>query len=494
MIDLNSLIFIASVLILVSAIIARLVDNIGIPTLILFLGIGMIANNEKIIEFGFHTPQLTHSIATIALIFIIFSGGLDTSWEQTKSIVRHGVTLATIGVIITALAVALFTTLFLGYSLMEGMLLGSIISSTDAPAVFSILGSKKISLKGTMKPLLEFESGSNDPTALFLTVMMISFLSTGTFSLGTMFIQFILQMTIGAVAGILIGKGIVLLLNHIHFSYEGFYPVTLLACITGLYAGTTLLNGNGILAVYIAGIVIGNSDVVQRRSLLRFFDGLAWLSQITMFVALGFLVTPSEIFAHAREGLIISAGLIFLARPIGVFISLIPSKFSLREQLFISWVGIRGSMPIILTTFLVISQVPDSYTIIRIVFFIVLTSALVQGWSIPYVARLLRVDAPLPPLRRLPLEFETPKGSDTELYDFIIPYNSAAANKPIVELGLPKDCLIVLIIRNERYILPSGSTSLEPGDTILALVNKKNLDEFRSIITTGTNPVHSDLL
>jgi cell volume regulation protein A len=213
-----------------------------------------------------------------------------------------------------------------------------------------------------------------------------------------------------------------------------------------------------------------------------------------MFVALGFLVTPSEIFAHAREGLIISAGLIFLARPIGVFISLIPSKFSLRERLFISWVGIRGSMPIILTTFLVISQIPNSYTIIRIVFFIVLTSALIQGWSIPYVARLLRVDAPLPPLRRLPLEFETPKGSDTELYDFIIPYNSPAANKPIVELGLPKDCLIVLIIRNERYILPSGSTALEPGDTILALVNKNHLDEFRSIIASNTNPVHSDML
>ncbi|MCX7983724.1 MAG: potassium/proton antiporter [Bacteroidetes bacterium] len=485
MTDFNTILFVASFLILASVIVARLVDNIGIPTLLLFLGIGIVAHSERLVEFGFATPALTQYIATIALIFIIFAGGLETQWHQVKPILRYGITLATGGVLITALVVALFAWKVLGYSLLEGLLLGSIISSTDAPAVFSILRSKKVSLKGTLKPLLEFESGSNDPTAMFLTLTMVAAVNTGQIAVGGMIVTFVLQMCIGIVVGIVFGRLVVTLVNSIRFSYEGFYPVSVFAAAVGIYASSSLVGGNGILAVYLAGIVIGNSEIVHKKSLLRFFDGLAWLSQITMFLVLGFLVTPKEVFSHAQGGFIVSAVLIFLARPLGVFLSLVPSRFNIREKFFLSWVGIRGAMPIILSTFLMTTQLPQSIEFVRIVFFIVLTSALVQGWSIPYVARLLGVDAPQPQIQRFPLEFETPQGSDTELYDFIVPYNSTATSKPIVELGLPKGTLIVLIIRNEKYIVPSGGTILEPGDTILALVKKAHLEDFRKVITTG---------
>lgn len=486
MADFNSILFIASFLIFISVVIARLVDNIGIPTLLLFLGIGILVHSEHIVEFGFGTPQLTQTVATLALIFIIFAGGLETPWQSVKPVLGHGITLATIGVILTAFVVALATWKLLGISFLEGLLLGAVISSTDAPAVFSVLRSKRVSLKGTLKPLLEFESGSNDPTAIFLTLTMISAVSTGQLMLGNMVFYFLLQMSIGVVVGLVFGRGVVWVMNVIRFSYEGFYPVTVLAAAVGIYATASLVGGNGILAVYLAGIVLGNSDVVHKKSLLRFFDGFAWLSQITMFLVLGFLVTPMELLSHTTEGFIVSAVLIFVARPLGVFMSLIPSRFSFREKFFISWVGIRGAMPIILSTFLLTAQLPQSVEFVRIVFFVVLTSALFQGWSIPFVARMLRIDAPLPTVQRVPLEFETPKGSDTELYDFIVPYNSAAVNKPIVELGLPKGCLIVLIIRNEKFVVPSGGTVLEPGDTILALVNKAHLDEFRNILTTGS--------
>ncbi len=487
MIDFNSILFVVSMLIFISVLVVRMVDNIGLPTLLLFLGIGILAHSEKIIEFGFQTPQLTQSIATVALIFIIFAGGLETQWNQVKPVMWQGLSLATVGVVVTAFVVAIAVSFLLGFSLLEGLLLGSIISSTDAAAVFSVLRSKKISLRGNLKPLLEFESGSNDPTAIFLTITVITALTTGTMTIGNALINFFLQMSIGILAGLSLGKLFVNVINNIRFSYEGFYPVSTLAAAAGIYASTSLIGGNGILAVYLAGIVIGNSEVVQKRSLLRFFDGFAWLSQITMFLALGFLVTPSEILSHSEEGIIISAILILLARPIGVFISLVPFRIQWSERLFISWVGIRGAMPIILATFLLATILPQSSYYMRIVFFIVLSSALIQGWTIPLVARILGVNAPQQISKRFPLEFESPKESETELFDFIIPYNSPAINKPIVELGLPKDCLIVLIIRNEQYVIPSGGTILEPGDTILALVNKSSLDEFRSAISIPTS-------
>ena len=232
-----------------------------------------------------------------------------------------------------------------------------------------------------------------------------------------------------------------------------------------------------------AGLVAGNSEFVHKKSLLRFFDGLAWLSQIAMFVTLGLLVFPSQIIPIMGLGLLVSGFLMLVARPLSVFISLSFSKFQWREKAFISWVGLRGAVPIVLATFPLLAGLPDARLIFNLVFFIVLTSALLQGWSVPIAARVFKVDAPPELKRRYPLEFSPVQGVDTELVDLIVPYNSPAAGKPIVELGMPPDSLIVLVSRDDSFLVPSGGTVLQEGDTVLVLVNKNNLPQVRSVLS-----------
>jgi cell volume regulation protein A len=366
--------------------------------------------------------------------------------------------------------------------LLTGLLLGAVVSSTDAAAVFAVLRSKNVSLRGQLKPLLELESGSNDPMAVFLTVGLIQLVTTPQTSLGSIVLLFVFQMGLGAAFGLGSGRAMVLILNRLRLSYEGIYPVFSLAFAALIYGATAAAGGSGFLAVYVAGLVAGNSEFVQKKSLLRFFDGLAWLSQITMFLTLGLLVFPSHIVPVVGAGLLLSAFLMFVARPASVFVSLVFTTMHWREKAMVSWVGLRGAVPIILATFPLLAGLPDAELIFNVVFFIVLTSALLQGWSIPAAARLLKLDAPLEQKRRYPIEFAPVEGVDTELVDLIVPYNSAAAGKSIIELGMPQDSLIVLISRNDNFIVPSGGTVLQEGDTILVLVNKNNLSEVRAIL------------
>jgi cell volume regulation protein A len=293
-------------------------------------------------------------------------------------------------------------------------------------------------------------------------------------------------MGLGAIFGLLFGKTMVLVLNRFKIQYEGMYLVLILAFAMLAYGVTALSGGSGFLAVYVAGLVAGNSDFVQKKSALRFFDGLAWLSQISMFVTLGLLVFPSRILPVLGVGLACSAFLMFVARPASVFLALSLSGLGWRAKTLVSWVGRRGAVPIVLATFPLIGGIPESDMIFNVVFFIVLTSALLQGWSIPFVARLLRLQAPFPQRRKYPIEFAPVEGVDTELIDLFIPFGGAASGKSIVELGLPKDSLIVLLSRDDRYIVPSGGTVLEEGDVVLVLVNGDNLAEVRSRLTMLT--------
>lgn len=483
MIAFEYLLLIGSSLILLSIAIAKFSDNLGVPTLLLFLGIGMLAGSDGPGGLYFDDARLSQSIGIIALIFILFAGGLDTKWNDVRPVVKEASILATLGVFVTAIAVALIAVYVYRLSFLHGLLLGAIVSSTDAAAVFSVLRSKNVSLKGNLKPLLELESGSNDPMAVFLTVGTLQLLTMPDTTIGDIFLLFIYQMGIGALFGFGFAKGMVWILNRLKFPYEGIYPVFAIAYAGLIYAATALVHGSGFLAVYIAGLIIGNSDIIQKKSLLRFFDGLSWLGQIAMFLTLGLLAFPHQLLPIVGSGLVISLFLIFVARPVGVFLSLAASQYTLKEKIFISWVGLRGSVPIILATFPLLAGVEYANLMFNVVFFIVLTSAVIQGWSIPVVARWLGVDAPLKKTMQYPIEFAPLANVDTQLVDLQVPFNSNIIGKSIIELGLPHDSLIVLINRDDNFIVPSGGTHIEEGDTLLVLVNKNNLPIIRAILS-----------
>jgi cell volume regulation protein A len=483
MLGIEYILLIISALVLLSIVVARLSENLGVPVLLLFLALGMLAGSEGLNAIRKIDIEVAQSLGMIALILILFSGGADTRWHAVRPVLWQTLTLSTFGVLFTTVAVGLLTSSLLVLSVQEGLLIGAIVSSTDAAAVFAVLRSKNISLRGNLTPLIEAESGSNDPMAMFLTIGMIAFMGAGEPSVPSFLLLFVYQMGFGALFGFAGGKGLVYALNRMNFYAQGFYPVFVLASLFLIFSVTAVVNGSGILAVYVAGLVLGNSDVIQKRSLLRFFDGLAWLGQIAMFLALGLLVVPSALMEVAGAGLLVAALLMVVARPVSVFLSLAFSRLRWREKTLVSWVGIRGAVPIILATFPLQAHIPNATFVFNIVFFVVIMSALLQGWSIPLVARWLHVTAPMKQKPHYALEFESPKGSDTELVDFIVSQHSAVVGVPIVQLGLPADSLIVLIVRSGEYIVPSGGTLLEPGDTILALVNKTNLPQIRGLLS-----------
>jgi cell volume regulation protein A len=365
--------------------------------------------------------------------------------------------------------------------LFVSLLLGSIVASTDAAAVFSIIGARNLKLKGNITPLLELESGSNDPMAVFLTISFLSLITGDITNLWMLGLNFVLEMGIGLLLGVVLGKLMVQFINWVKFPIEGFYTVFVLAAAISVYSLTALLHGSGFLAVYIAGIVLNHHNFVFKKNIFRFFDGLAWLSQIAMFLTLGLLVFPSQILPAIKTELIISFFLIFIARPIGVFISLIGSEFKMKEKFFISWVGLRGAVPIILATFPMIVGIREAQWIFNVVFFIVITSAFLQGWSIPWIASWLRLDMPANKKLNIVTEFGNLDETNRALVDFIIPENSTLVKKPIVEIPELKGILIVTVKREKHYFVPSGGTILETGDELQMLVANEKLDSLKLV-------------
>ena len=389
MLNIELILLVIPALIIISIVLTKFTDNAGIPTLVLFLSIGMVAGSDGLGQIYFDNAELAQSIGIIALIYILFSGGLDTNWNVVKPAFKNATLLATVGVLITAISIGLFVYFVLGFTLWEGMLIGAIISSTDASAVFSIIRSREVKLKGDLQPILELESGSNDPMAVFLTIAVTGIMAGKGLDPLSLILLFVMQMGVGALTGLFIGKGTLFLLNKFRLSYEGFYPVLLLCTAAMVYGAADLLGGSGFLAVYVAGVVLGSGEFIYKDSVMRFFDGFAWLGQICMFITLGLFVFPYEIPPIMGIGLAISAFIIFVARPVSVFISLAFSKYNLKEKTFISWVGLKGAVPIILATYPLVENLPDANEIFNIIFFIVVTSVLIQGWSLPAVARML---------------------------------------------------------------------------------------------------------
>jgi cell volume regulation protein A len=438
---------------------------------------------------AFDDPVLAQFQGVAALALILFSGGLSTSWKEVRPVLGHSVSLATLGVLITAAAFGVFAHLVLGLTVVESLLLGSIVSSTDAAAVFSVLRSKNVSLKGSLKPLLELESGSNDPMAALLTIGFVQMLAQPDLSTTSLILKFALQLPVGAVAGYAMGRAMIYLVNHLKLGYEGLYPVLTLSLVLLAYSLTTLIGGNGFLAVYVAGIIVGNNNFVQKRTLVRFHDGLAWLMQIALFLALGLLVYPSDLVPVIGQGLLAAAWLMFVARPLSVFLCLWPTKLRLREKIFISWVGLRGAVPIVLATFPLLARTSHAEFMFNIVFFVVLTSVLVQGTSLTLVARWLGLDAPMVAPRNFPIEYNPDSGFKSELKELTVPDGSPVAGKSLVALRLPPGFLVMLIARGTEYLVPGGGTTLEVGDTLLVLADDEAVARVEAQFRGETSPL-----
>ena len=486
-----------STLVLAAVLSRKFASRFGVPVLVLFVFLGMLAGSEGIGGIEFEDYRLSHAFGTIALVVILFDGGLGTHRRQIQLAWRPSLVLATLGVLLTALITGLLASWLIGISILQGLLLGSIVASTDAAAVFSILRSQGVSLEERLKSMLEIESGSNDPMAVFLTIGFIEVL-LGERHFGIGFLWFFLQqMGIGLAVGYGIGRASTYLINRIHLDAAGLYPVMVLAVAFLAYGVAVLGNGSGFLAVYVAGIVLGNSAMVFRRGTVLFHDGLAWACQISMFVILGLLSFPSALIDVTWQGLGIAVGLMFVARPIAVFLSLLPFQFSLREVAFTSWVGLKGAVPIILGIFPLLFGLPQGYAYFNIVFFVVLVSALTQGWSLPFAAKALGLRQPQKRTPPATLEITSLGAVNADIVEYEVVDSSAAAHMRISELNLPEDIVIAMVTHGSEIIPARGPTVLLPGDHVFAILRpsqRQHLDTVFAPGTTRPTPLRAGIL
>jgi potassium/hydrogen antiporter len=483
---------VTSALLLAGVFASKASSRSGVPALLLFLGIGMLAGSEGPGGIPFDDANAAQSLGVVALSLILFHGGLETEWRSISPVLWRGLSLSTVGVLLTAGMVGGAAAYLFDLPYVEGLLLGAIVSSTDAAAVFSVLRSRGSTLRGTTKPLLELESGSNDPMAVFLTLATMRLIEDPSSSIGDLAGMFALQMSLGGGIGYLMGRASRWLINHIRLEADGLYPVLSLALAWMSYGASSLAGGNGFLAVYIAGIVLGKGDFIHKRSLLRFHDGVAWLMQIAMFLSLGLLVFPSHLIPVAGSALAISFFLMFVARPVAVFVALAAAKMRGRQRLMIAWVGLRGAVPIILATFPLMQGFREAETLFNVVFFIVLTSVLLQGTTLNAAAARLGLSRPMPPARQYPLEFVPTPKTDSAFLDVAVAADSPAAGKQIVDLNLPDSALILLVGRGEAFLTPRGATVLEAGDSLLLLVRGSTRAEVRELFEPGQAAADDD--
>ncbi len=465
----QNILLIFSILLFIAILAGKTSYKVGVPTLVFFLAIGMLAGSEGIAGIYFNDPKTAQFVGIVALNFILFSGGLETNWQSIKPILWQGVSLSSLGVIISTVAVGLFVWQITDFTLYEGMLLGAIISSTDAAAVFSILRLKNLALKSNLRPALELESGSNDPMAYFLTIAFTGLVINQDAGIVSIIPLFFKQIFWGVAIGFLMGKLSEIIINKINLDFEGLYPVLVMALMFFTFSFTDFIGGNGFLAIYLCAIYLGNQDLIHKKKIIKSFDGFAWLMQIVLFITLGLLVFPSEVVPVIGIGLLISAFLIFVARPLSVFISLIFFKVKSRNKWFISWVGLRGAVPIVFATFPLLAGAEKAGMIFNIVFFISVTSVLIQGTTITTVAKWLHVSLPEKLKPKTPADRELLESISTELVELYLPLDSPAQGKRLVELGFPQTTSIAIIQRDGQYITPKGATVLEMNDKLFVL-------------------------
>jgi potassium/hydrogen antiporter len=479
----ENILLIGSLLLFISILAGKTSYRFGVPTLILFLAVGMLAGSEGIGGIYFNDPKIAQFIGIVSLCFILFSGGLDTSWQAIKPVVWQGISLSTLGVLLTALSLGTFVWAISDtFTIYEAMLLGSIVSSTDAAAVFSILRAKSLALKTNLRPTLELESGSNDPMAYFLTIAFLGLVVNQDKNIVSIFPMFLMQISIGALAGYGFGRLGKFVINKIQLDFEGLYPVLVIALMFAAFSATDVLGGNGFLAVYLCAVYLGNQELIHKKTILKVFDGLAWLMQIVLFLTLGLLVFPSEILPVLGFGIMVSAFLIFVARPVGVLLSLAFFKMKLRRRFYISWVGLRGAVPIVFATYPLLAGIDKANMIFNVVFFVSLSSVLIQGTSLSALAKWLHVALPEKTKPKTPVDLMLSDDVKSIIHEIVLPANNPSIGKRIVDLDFPKRAIIAMLKRNNQFITPKGATKLEELDTLIVLC--ENEQALQDVITT----------
>lgn len=466
----DGLILVSAVLVVVAIASSKFSAQVGVPVLVLFLAVGMLAGSEGIGGIAFESYPLAHGIGTVALVLILFDGGLRTPLDSFRIALAPALTLATVGVLITSVLTGVAAWWLLDLTLLEGLLLGSIVGSTDAAAVFAALRTRGLRLGTRLAATVEVESGSNDPMAVFLTIGLIEVLM-GRMEIGWSFLGFfVTQMGVGTVVGLVVGRVGVELVNRIHLAASGLYPILMAATgflAFGIAAG---LQGSGFLAAYLAGVVAGNRRVVFQRGSLLFTDGMAWLAQILMFVVLGLLSFPSRLIDAAPAGMMLAAILVFVARPAAVALTMLPFRFTAREVVFLSWAGLKGAVPIILAIYPLLFGLPSGALIFDIVFFAVLVSAIAQGWSLPVVARWLRLDLPAEAVAPVTLEITSLRDVDGDIVEYTVGDASRAVGRLIRDLALPDGAVVAMIVRGQQVVPPRGSTAVLSGDHVFLVM------------------------
>lgn len=481
----ENILLIGSVLIFSSILISKTGYRFGIPTLLLFLLVGMSFGSDGL-GLQFNSAEDAQFIGMMALSIILFSGGMDTKYQDIKPVLAPGIVLSTAGVLLTTLLTGTFIFFLSGWNrtnieltLIASLLLAATMSSTDSASVFSLLRSQKMNLKENLRPMLELESGSNDPMAYMLTIVLIQVISSGSeLSLAVLGKDLLVQFLIGGIVGYAFGRFAVWLVNRINLSNSSLYPILLLSLIFATFTITDLLKGNGYLAVYIAGVIVGNARLTYRKEINTFMNGMTWLFQIIMFLTLGLLVNPHEMIDVAAVALLIGLFMIIVARPVSVFLCLLPFRnISAKAKLFVSWVGLRGAVPIIFATYPVIAHIEGSQQLFNTVFFITLLSLVVQGMTISSMARWLHLDLPE---EKEGNEFgvELPDEIDSKLNDLTLTDAMLSHGNRLKDMNIPKGTLVMLVKRGNEFIIPNGQVELKTGDKLLFISeNKENKKE-----------------
>lgn len=477
----ENILFLGSLLVFVSILISKTSYRFGVPTLLLFLIVGMVFGSDGV-GLQFHNAGTTQFVGMLALSVILFTGGMDTKISDIRPIMTQGLILSTVGVVLTTVFVGLFawaltnfTPIPFEFSLLTSMLLAAMMSSTDSASVFNLLGSQRMNLKENLKPMLELESGSNDPMAYLLTLLLIQLIgSTEDWSASSIAINLIVQFAVGTLIGFAIGKASAWLINRIQLNNQSMYSVLLLSMVFISFTLTEMLQGNPYLAVYITGVVIGNERLVNRKEMNTFMNGLTWLAQIVMFLTLGLLVNPTELVDILLIATLIALFMIFVARPLTVYLCLLPFRnMSNKARLFVSWVGLRGAVPIIFATYPILAEIPQAQTLFNIIFTITLISLLLQGMSISWMAKRLNLDLPE---EKDGNEFgvELPEELETNLSDLVLTPEMLANGNRLMDMDIPDNTLVIMIKRGTEYIVPNGQAQLQVGDVLL-FMSKEDL-------------------
>jgi cell volume regulation protein A len=475
---------------LAAALAASLVaGRVRLPGLVLFLGLGMAIGSDGLGLIEFDDPHLAETIGVIALALILFEGGLTAGWGEIRPVLRPAIGLALPGTLITAFVTGLAASWLFGFSTLEGLLLGAIVSSTDGAAVFSLL--RGAGLRKRLERTLEGEAGFNDPIAVLLVLGFIDWIMHPGYGLADMLGLFAQQLGIGLVAGTAIGWLAARAFLSVRLSSPGLYPVASLATAALAFGAADTLGGSGFLATYLAGLALGSANIPAKRTVTAFHEGMAWVAQLTMFLTLGLLVFPADLGDVAWRGTLLALVVVFVSRPLATALSTLGTGFSLREKGFLGWAGLRGAVPVVLALFPVIADVPQSETFFNIVFFAVLLSTILQGSTIDVVARRLGVTSDEPTRPASILEVGAVRELGADVVEHVIRAGDAAAGARLRDLGIPRDALVALMIRDKEALLPRGSTRLERGDRLLVLVRSEVANELPDLLRRWrTGPVH----